>query len=314
VILDPFCIWRDGVTRVPLSWLMDRDSYNSSLQFSLWPVVAGPEAQLQHETLLGNGLTSEVFSWGRDRVLKLSFPWRTLAKVQKEFTVTQVVRAAGLPAPEAFEIVAVGDRYGIVFECVRGPSMVSQVETRPWTLFAAARQLAELHARLHALPAPAGLPSQREEIETDIENAAGFSAAEKEAVRRQLARFPEERCVCHGDFHPGNILVTARGPMIIDWSGGTRGCGLVDVAWTSVLFESAPTPPRTSLRIRMLLKLARRVLHAIYLNRYFELRPAPLEELERWRVVQRMAASRWKTMMANGRVRSSPKSTQSTLP
>src|SRR5688572_28115055 len=106
-----------------------------------------PEAQLQRETLLGNGFTSEVFSWGEDRVLKLSFAWRSLAKVQREFTVTQAVRAAGLPTPEAFEIVAIGNRHGIVFERVRGPSMVKQVERRPWTLFAAARQLAELHAR-----------------------------------------------------------------------------------------------------------------------------------------------------------------------
>jgi uncharacterized protein (TIGR02172 family) len=256
------------------------------------------EAQLQRETLLGNGLTSEVFSWGEDRVLKLSLPWRTLAKVQREFTVTRAVRAAGLPAPEAFEIVTVGGRYGILFERVRGPSMVRQVETRPWTLFAAARQLAELHARLHAICAWADLPSQREEIETDIETALEVSPLEKEAVRRELARFPAEDCVCHGDFHPGNILLTARGPVIIDWSGGTRGCGLVDVAWTSLLFEGAPTPPRTSLRIRILLKLARRLLHATYLKRYLELRPAPLEELERWRVVQRLAASGWKAQRA----------------
>ena len=48
-----------------------------------------PEAQLQRETLIGRGLTSEVFSWGQDRVLKLCLPWRPLTDVQREFAATQ---------------------------------------------------------------------------------------------------------------------------------------------------------------------------------------------------------------------------------
>src|SRR5262245_11646981 len=131
-------------------------------------MVSGLEAQLPRETLLGTGHTAEVFSWGEGRVLKLSFPWRPLARAQQEFTTTRAVHAAGLPAPAPFELVTIGDRHGIVFERVHGPSMVTQVERRPWSLFTAARQLAELHARLHAISAPADLPRQHEEIEADI--------------------------------------------------------------------------------------------------------------------------------------------------
>jgi uncharacterized protein (TIGR02172 family) len=251
-----------------------------------------PEAHLQRETLIGRGLTSEVFSWGQDRVLKLCLPWRPVTDVQREFAVTQAIHGAGVPAPAAFEMVAIGDRHGIVFERIHGPSLVRQVETRPWKVFAAARQLAELHAGLHALPVPANLPSQRQKIEALLDGG-NFSPAEQEIARRQLARFPPEDCVCHGDFHPGNILLTARGPMIIDWSSATRGYALADVARTCVLFESAPAPPGTSLRIRILIKLTRRLVHAAYLKHYLALRPAAVDELETWRVLQRMVASAW---------------------
>jgi len=111
-----------------------------------------PEAQLQRETLIGRGLTAEVFSWGQDRMLKLCFPWRPITDVQREFAVTRVIHAAGLPSPAAFALVVIGDRHGIVFERIRGPSLVRQVETRPWTVFAAARQLAELHAAFMPCP------------------------------------------------------------------------------------------------------------------------------------------------------------------
>lgn len=167
--------------------------------------------------------------------------------------------------------MAIGDRHGIIFERIRGPSLVRQVETRPWTLFAAARQLAELHARLHAWPAPADLPSQRQKIEACLDRAAGLSPAQKEIARLHLAQFPAEDCVCHGDFHPGNILLTARGPVIIDWSAATRGYALADVARTYVLFESAPVPRGTSPRIRILIKLTRRLVHAAYVKHYLAL-------------------------------------------
>jgi len=72
-----------------------------------------------------------------------------------------------------------------------------------------------------------------------------------------------------------------------------EGHALADVARTSVLFESAPLPPETSLRIRVLMKLSRPLLHAAYLRRYLQLRPATMEELETWRVPQRMAKSAW---------------------
>jgi aminoglycoside phosphotransferase (APT) family kinase protein len=273
-------------------------------------VVSLPEAQLQRETLIGRGLTAEVFSWGHDRVLKLCLPWRPLTDVQREFAVTQAIHAAGLPAPAAFEMLVIGDRHGIVFERLHGPSLVRQVETRPWTLFAAARQLAELHARPHALPAPANLLSQRQKIEACLDGASNLSPAQKEIARRHLARLPPEDCVCHGDFHPGNIILTARGPVIIDWSAGTRGYGPTDVARTCVLFESAPVPPGASLRIRILIKLTRRLVHAAYLKYYLALRPATLDELETWRVLQRMVASAWiaqqRAAMARGAVKAPP--------
>ena len=252
----------------------------------------------QTETLIGKGLTSEVFGRGEDRVLKLFFPWVPESTVQREFDITRTVHAAGAPCPAAFEMLKLGDRHGIIFERVRGHSLVRQVEMKPWTLFAAARLLAELQAQIHARDAPAGLPAQRDQVARWVERAVDFTPAQKEVARRQLEQLPPGHCLCHGDFHPANILLTARGPIIIDWSRATRGHAPADVARTSVLFEHAELPEETSLRIRLLMKLARRLLHTTYLKRYFEVRPGTLEEIEKWRVPQRMAASAWQAERA----------------
>ena len=96
--------------------------------------------------LIGKGLTAQVYGWGQGRVLKLFESWRPEEKVERELRATRAVHAAGLPAPAVYEIVEVEARQGIVFERIDGPSMFEQVIARPWRLFAAARQLAELHA------------------------------------------------------------------------------------------------------------------------------------------------------------------------
>jgi hypothetical protein len=68
---------------------------------------------------------------------------------------------------------------------------------------------------------------------------------------------------------------------------------LADVARTSVLFERASLPSNTPVHIKILMKFVRRLLHRTYLKRYLEIRGGSLEEIERWRVAQRMAGSAW---------------------
>ncbi|HZV35551.1 MAG TPA: phosphotransferase [Verrucomicrobiae bacterium] len=248
--------------------------------------------------MLASGLTAEVFSWGNGRVLKLFFPWMPEVAIHREFAIAQAI--TGIPAPAVYEMIKIAGRHGIVFERVEGVSMLKQAERKPTMLFAGARQLAELHARIHSQTAPPTLPAQRDKIERYIEDAEDFTPAQKAVARRIAAELPKGTALCHGDFHPANVLFGARGPVIIDWGGATRGHPLADVARTSVLIESAKLPEGTPLHIQMLMKVSRSLLHATYLKRYLELRPGTMDEIEKWRVPQRMAASAWRARKKAG--------------
>jgi uncharacterized protein (TIGR02172 family) len=252
--------------------------------------------QIEKGKLIGKGLTAQVYACGDGLVLKLFESWQPAAKLEKEFTITRVVHAAGLPVPAVYDLVEVEGRKGIVFERVNGRSMFEQVVARPWQLFAAARQLAELHAQLHAIKASVELPTLREQIAGWISGAAELPAAEKEQLRRCLATLPDGDALCHGDFHPANILLNARGPIIVDWSRATRGHPLGDVARTSHLFEVADLPEESPLHILWLFKVARAALHRTYLKHYFQLHPGNPGELKAWRPVQRAATAVWQQL------------------
>src|SRR5205814_1676643 len=85
-----------------------------------------------------------------------------------------------------------------------------------------------------------------------------------------------------GDFHPENILLTPRGPIIIDWDSATRGHPLGDVACTSFLFQKASLPPWTPWHMHLLLKCCRSLLHNTYLRRYLQLRPGTHQQIAAW--------------------------------
>src|SRR5215208_6941645 len=114
---------------------------------------AGP---LETTELVGRGFCSDVYAWGEGRVLKLFHGWVARDLADYEFAVTRAVHAAGLPVPAAYELVEVEGRTGIVFERIDGVSLLEAVQARPWALFGAIRQLADLHARIHRCPAPPG--------------------------------------------------------------------------------------------------------------------------------------------------------------
>jgi aminoglycoside phosphotransferase (APT) family kinase protein len=93
--------------------------------------------------------------------------------------------------------------------------------------------------------------------------------------------------LCHGDFHPGNIIITASEPIIIDWMTVPKGVASGDVAHTSTILEAAKAPEGTPLRL--LLEWIRKLFLATYLKTYLQLCPAIKESLAGWQAV--MAAN-----------------------
>jgi uncharacterized protein (TIGR02172 family) len=238
---------------------------------------------LKNAALIGKGRTADVYAWGEGRILKLYHGGLPATLIEHEYSVTRAAQAAGVPVPAVFELVEIEERRGIVFERIEGISLLAELQAKPWKLLTVARRLGELHAQIHGSRAADELPSQRKQIENGIAAARDMVEADKTAVRNHLLKLPEGESLCHGDFHPDNILLSARGPVIIDWMTGTRGNPLADVARTLLLFQTAGLPPGTPLHVRLPVDFSRALLRATYLNRYLRLRPAGRREIDLWR-------------------------------
>lgn len=105
---------------------------------------------------------------------------------------------AGYPVPKVYD----ADGSDLVMERLDGRDMLVDLTRRPWLARRHARLLAQMHNRLHQIPAPPGFPRPLGPGDT----------------------------VLHLDLHPGNVMLTSRGPVVIDWSNRAVGPAGADVA------------------------------------------------------------------------------------
>lgn len=245
---------------------------------------------IEKATLLAKASTADVYAWGVGHVLKLFHertPWHA-----NEVTATRVAHEARLPVPEVIDgLIEVGEREGIVFERVDGPTMTEYIEDHPNTVEYCAQQAAELHARIHSTEVTE-LPPLMEILSWSIQQADPLEEGTRKAVLDVLNGLPAGGVLCHNDFYPNNIIVSLQGPMVIDWAIGTRGSPLADLARTWLIskmwlggLEEIKAPGH--------LQLMWQRFWETYFHRYGELRPYNSEDLIQWRIVAATASLVW---------------------
>lgn len=234
---------------------------------------------------IARGRTAEIYVWDESCVLKLFLPGFE-GGAQHEFDVAKAVTANGVPAPAVFHIITVQGRPGIVYARVDGESVAKRLSRQPWQVRAMGRLMADVHTAIHRASA-SGLPSQREQMVRKIEQAPALSDAEKRQVLDRLNALPDAKQVCHGDFHPENMLLTTDGPQIIDWTDATLGHPYADVARTSLLLRTGSSAAKANVPplIRPLVGLILRAFHDAYVNHYLAINKANRADIEAWEVV-----------------------------
>ena len=111
------------------------------------------------------------------------------------------------------------------------------------------------------------LPSQREYLQRMIARAE-LPAAQRDLALERLRELPEGTAVCHGDFHPDNVLISGDAATIIDWTTACVGNPVADFARTSLILQLGAPLPSFSLWTRITIRVGRSLFHRSYTKRY----------------------------------------------
>ena len=236
---------------------------------------------------IAQGRTAEVFLWDETHILKLYRDWCPPDWVDGEARIARAVHKAGVPSPAAGDIVEVNGRRGLIYERLEGVSMLQDMNARPWRLLKYARTLAELQLKIHR-QSITGLPLYKDRLNYDIRSTAHLTDELKKKALALLEDLPAGNRLCHADYHPGNVLITKDGPVVIDWITASIGSPWTDVARTSLILSIGAKA--AAKQVSPIIRAAIKLYHRAYLDRYHALKPDTENELRRWTAV--IAAAR----------------------
>ncbi len=143
--------------------------------------------------------------------------YRRAADVTDEAGAMAYVAGLGFPVPVVYEARGAD----MVLERLHGPTMLGAMEAGDLRVEEGAAMLADLLRRLHALPGRAGTGS-----------------------------------ILHLDLHPANVIITDRGPVVIDWCNVTDGQPDLDTALSALILATVPPDPRVEAFLDAFLRLA----------------------------------------------------------
>ena len=186
-----------------------------------------------HGRLLASGRDGDIFEHGPGLVLRKTRDGRS---IEHEARAMRYVAEHGYPVPAVQDVRADGTE--IVMERVDGPNMMDAMLKQPWAMPRYVSILVDLHDRLHEIAAPSWM--------------------------RQLYDGGDR--VVHLDLHPLNVLMSARGPVVIDWAGAARGDPLSDIAFTYVLLTCPRVPANRA--VQLLLEPLRLLLARRFVRSY----------------------------------------------
>jgi aminoglycoside phosphotransferase (APT) family kinase protein len=233
---------------------------------------------------VAEGREAEMFEWEKGRLLRLMRNPESKSWNERQAAAMETARSQGVRVPAVYGLTTVLGRPGIVMERIQGTDLLTLIGRRPWTVFRAGRVSGAVHAQLHGVRAPAATPPLRATLRQRIESQGRLPPHLAAFALDVLDGLPDGDSLCHGDFHPANILMGGETPVLIDWTNATRGEAAADVARTRMILRLGSPPPGTSLLLRGMALFGRHILVWLYLRSYRRSRPLEMEAVRRWTV------------------------------
>lgn len=145
------------------------------------------------------------------------------------------VEETGLKVPKLHEVKKIDGKWAIVTDYIEGKTLEELMNEHPEKMDEYIARLVEIQMEVLSHKVN-HLNKLRDKMHTKI-SSADIDATTRYELHTRLDATPKHNKVCHGDFHPSNIIITENDEAyIIDWAHVTQGNGAADAARVYLLF------------------------------------------------------------------------------
>lgn len=175
---------------------------------------------------------------GDDKVIKLFVESHPKSNILNEaLNQARVEESSNLNIPKLIEIKKIDNRWALISEYIEGKTISELMKEDPNNFDKYLDLFVEVQKIILSNSVPL-LSRIKDKFTRKLETATNISENTKYELLQRLQGMKNHDELCHGDFHPSNVIVQNDGTIyIIDWAHATQGNAAADAARTYLLFS-----------------------------------------------------------------------------
>lgn len=189
------------------------------------------------ENQIAKGNTANIYLYEK-KVIKLFNEYLPDTESMNEAKKQKYAYSCGLPVPNVFEVTKIQNRQAIIMEYVKGDSigdlLLNNLNEAERYINICVNEQKKIHAICMNTDE---IESMRVRLERQIKSVHKVDEKQKGKILDKLYSIKFEPRLCHGDFHPFNLILNNKKANIIDWVDASAGDLRADVFRTYLLYS-----------------------------------------------------------------------------
>lgn len=172
------------------------------------------------------------------KVIKLFVETHPKSNILNEaLNQSRVEEGSNLNVPKLVEVTKIGNRWALVSEYIEGKTITELLRENPEQEDKYLNLFVDVQLEILSNKVPL-LNRIKEKFRRKLDNATNIDENTKYELLQRLEGMKNHDKLCHGDYHPSNVIIQEDGTVyIIDWSHVTQGNASADAARTYLLFS-----------------------------------------------------------------------------
>ena len=174
----------------------------------------------------------------KDKVIKLFFEEHKKSDILNEaLNQARIEEGSNINVPKLLEVTKINNRWALVSEYIEGSTITELMKQDPDNFDEYLNLFVEVQLIILSNSVPM-LNRIKEKFTRKLKNATNIEENTKYELLERLNGMKNHTKLCHGDYHPSNVIVKEDGSIyIIDWAHVTQGNASADAARTYLLFS-----------------------------------------------------------------------------